>query len=141
MRSFGAKVIAIGSDFDDAKQHARRHVAQHSDCIFVEDGRDPAIAEGAGTIGVELLRAGTIDAVVVPLGDGALISRHRSVGERALCRSTKMRASAREGAAAMEVSWRAGRAHFRSTPPIPSPTDRGARARRRLGDANHLTGR
>src|SRR5712691_1237856 len=51
MRSFGATVIAIGSDFDDAKQYARQRAAQHSDCVFVEDGQDPAIAEGAGTIG------------------------------------------------------------------------------------------
>jgi threonine dehydratase len=40
----------------------------------VVDGLDPAIAEGAGTIGVELTATGQIDTAVVQLGDGALIS-------------------------------------------------------------------
>ena len=34
----------------------------------------PAVAEGAGTIGVELLRAGRLDTVVLPVADGALIT-------------------------------------------------------------------
>ena len=42
--------------------------------MYVEDGREPAIAEGAGTIGVELLAAGPFDTIVVPVGDGALIA-------------------------------------------------------------------
>jgi threonine dehydratase len=110
MRSFGAKVIAIGSDFDDAKQHARQHVAQHSNCVFVEDGQDPAIAEGAGTIGVELLKAaGTIDAVIVPLGDGALITGI-AVWMKEHSPRTKIVGVCAEGAAAMLESWRAGRA-------------------------------
>ena len=109
MRSFGAKVIAIGSDFDDGKQHARQYVAQQSDCIFVEDGQDPAIAEGAGTIGIELLKAGPIDAVVVPLGDGALISGI-AMWVKVQSPRTKIVGVCAEGAAAMEVSWRAGRA-------------------------------
>jgi threonine dehydratase len=109
MRSFGATVIAIGSDFDDSKQYARQHVARNSDCVFVEDGHDPAIAEGAGTIGVELLRAGTIDAVIVPLGDGALISGV-ALWVKEHSPRTKIVGVCAEGAAAMEVSWRAGHA-------------------------------
>jgi threonine dehydratase len=109
MRSFGATVIAIGSDFDDAKQHARQRAAQHSDCVFVEDGQDPAIAEGAGTIGVELLKAGTIDAVIVPLGDGALITGI-AVWMKEHSPRTRIVGVCAEGAAAMLESWRAGRA-------------------------------
>jgi hypothetical protein len=38
---------------------------------FVEDGFEPHISEGAGSIAVELLARGdAFDAVVVPLGDG-----------------------------------------------------------------------
>ena len=68
---------------------------------------DPAIAEGAGTIGIELLKAGTIDAVIVPLGDGALIS---GIGLWVKEHSprTKIVGVCAEGAAAMEASWRAG---------------------------------
>lgn len=74
MRSLGAKVTLCDGDFDIAKENARREAVDHPDCIFVEDGAEDAITEGAGTIGVELLAAGTIDTVVVPLGDGALIT-------------------------------------------------------------------
>jgi threonine dehydratase len=49
-------------------------VALARNCIFVEDGKEPAIAEGAGTIGIELLRLGPLDAIVLPVGDGALIT-------------------------------------------------------------------
>jgi threonine dehydratase len=108
MRSFGATVTAIGSDFDKAKQHARERAGQ-SNCVFVEDGHEPAICEGAGTIGVELLKAGTLDAVVVPLGDGALISgvglwvKHHSP-------RTKIIGVCAENTPAMHASWRAGMA-------------------------------
>ena len=53
---------------------AREHAAASGDRLLVVDGLDPAIAEGAGTIGVELTAAGQFDTAVVQLGDGALIS-------------------------------------------------------------------
>ena len=74
MRSLGARVTLAGADFDAAKQNARQYAAGHPDCLFVEDGADDAITEGAGTIALEVVAAGAIDAVVVPLGDGALIT-------------------------------------------------------------------
>jgi threonine dehydratase len=74
MRALGAEVTFCDGDFDVAKRKARQLAADHPECIFVEDGAEDGIAEGAGTIGVELLAAGAIDTVVVPLGDGALIT-------------------------------------------------------------------
>jgi threonine dehydratase len=92
----------------DARAAARSYAARHPDHQFVLDGREPAIAEGAGTIGVELLRCPGIDAIVVPLGDGALIS--------GIARWTKLHApevrivgATAAGAPALERSWRAGR--------------------------------
>jgi threonine dehydratase len=52
---------------------ARDHAAGEGR-VLVIDGLDAAIAEGAGTIGVELEAAGPIDTAVIQLGDGALIS-------------------------------------------------------------------
>ena len=109
MRFLGAKVTLTGADFDAAKQHARRHAAAHPGCIFVEDGADDAITEGAGTIAVELLAAGTLDAVIVPLGDGALITgiaawmKHHSP-------RTRIIGVCAEGSPAMLESWKKGRA-------------------------------
>ena len=72
MRAVGADVRLAGHDFDAAKDAARAHAAA-SGARFVEDGREPAIAEGAGTIAVELgAWPAPLDALLVPLGNGAL---------------------------------------------------------------------
>jgi threonine dehydratase len=84
MRSLGAKVTLSEGNFDVAKENARRHAAEHPECVFVEDGAEDAITEGAGTIGVELVAAGAIDTVVVPLGDGALITGIAALAQRPL---------------------------------------------------------
>src|SRR4051812_10561437 len=55
MRALGAELRLIGHDLDAAK-HAARAWAAGAGLRFVEDGREPEIAAGAGTIAVELLR-------------------------------------------------------------------------------------
>lgn len=73
MRAFGAEVRTVGEDFDAAHAAATAFAAE-IDALLIEDGRQPAIAEGAGTIGLELLRwREPFDATLVPLGDGALL--------------------------------------------------------------------
>lgn len=69
MESLGATVSGAG---DDAAQAARAHAAARPGCVLANN--HPAAAEGAGTIGLELLRAGRLDTVVLPVGDGALIT-------------------------------------------------------------------
>lgn len=70
MTATGAVVHRVDGD---AKAAAVAHAAAAPDRVYLSDGLDPAIAEGAGSIGVELA-AESFDAVVVPVGDGALIS-------------------------------------------------------------------
>jgi threonine dehydratase len=70
MRALGARVEV----HDRPASAAREYAAASEDRILVVDGLDPAIAEGAGTIGVELAAAGSIDTALIQLGDGALIS-------------------------------------------------------------------
>ena len=53
---------------------AREYAAAAEGRLLVVDGLDPTIAEGAGTIGVELAAGAPIDTAVIQLGDGALIS-------------------------------------------------------------------
>ncbi|MFC5422844.1 threonine/serine dehydratase [Bosea eneae] len=107
MRELGATVHLHGDDFDAAKAEAEAFAAAAS-LRFVADGRDREAALGAGTIAAELTSAAPFDAVLVPLGNGALLTgmgtwikqRHpttRVVGVHAL------------GADAMAASWRAGR--------------------------------
>jgi len=74
MRELGAEVRLAGRDFDEAKQHAR-NFALEAGAQFIEDGREPAIAEGAGTIAVELGRwPHPFDFALIPLGNGALLA-------------------------------------------------------------------
>lgn len=72
MRVLGAEVWLAGHDFDGAKLRARQHATSTGE-LFVEDGAHAEIAEGAGTIALELTEEwGAFDAVYVPLGNGAL---------------------------------------------------------------------
>src|SRR5205807_7842101 len=74
MRALGAKVELQGDDFDEAKDAAKLHAQQNGE-VYVEDGLLGAIAEGAGTIAVELTHeTEPIDAVFVPLGNGSLVN-------------------------------------------------------------------
>jgi threonine dehydratase len=72
MRALGATVISAGDDFDAAKDRGRAWASERG-WRFVEDGNEVAIADGAGTIAVELVAdAGRLDAVYIPVGNGAL---------------------------------------------------------------------
>ncbi|MEO8672923.1 MAG: pyridoxal-phosphate dependent enzyme [Tahibacter sp.] len=107
MRALGAQVRLDGEDFDAAKAAARRHAERH-DVEMVEDGLNAAISEGAGTIGVELLSGDpVIDAVYLPLGNGALLS---GVARWIKARSpvTRVIGVVSRGAPAMALSWRRG---------------------------------
>jgi threonine dehydratase len=73
MRELGAKIELEVGDFDQAKDAARRH-AENAGALFVEDGLLGPIAEGAGTIGVELSSREPLDAVFVPVGNGSLVN-------------------------------------------------------------------
>jgi threonine dehydratase len=114
IRALGAQVRVADGDGDSADDAARAWSQDSGDARFVADGDEPAIAEGAGTIGVELLRSGPFDAVVVPVGDGALINgiacwvKHHAP-------DTRVVGVCAEGAPSMVHSWRAGR---------PVPTER-----------------
>jgi threonine dehydratase len=72
MRALGANVVLYGQDFDAAKLEAKRYAAQIG-AYMVEDGLEPLISEGAGTIGLELSSL-EFDAVLLPLGNGALLN-------------------------------------------------------------------
>ena len=108
MRELGAEVVLAGQDFDAAKVAARAH-AERLGSRFIEDGRDPPISEGAGTIAVELLRwPQPFDAILVALGNGAMLN---GIGTwvRAHAPQTRVIGVCARGAPAMERSWRSGR--------------------------------
>jgi threonine dehydratase len=107
MRQLGAEVRLEGEDLDEAKAVARA-LAESEGWRFVEDGREVEIAEGAGTIALELCRwPEPFGALLVPLGNGALLS---GVGTwmKAHVPSTAVIGVCAEGAPAMALSLREG---------------------------------
>lgn len=110
MRSLGAEVRLYGADFDAAKRQARLY-AEETGATFVEDGREPAVSEGAGTIALELCQLpGSLDFVLAPLGNGALLT---GIGlwMKAYSQATRVIGICASGAPAMAISLKTGKAH------------------------------
>ncbi len=108
MRDLGANVQLDGDDFDEAKDAAKRD-AHEKGKLYVEDGHLGPIAEGAGTIALELLETQpNLDAIFVPLGNGSLVN---GVGTwiKHVAPQTRVIAVCAETAPAMELSWNASR--------------------------------
>jgi threonine dehydratase len=73
-RAHGARVVLFGANYDEAYAEARR-LEQAEGLTFVHPFDDPFVIAGQGTIGLELLdQVPDLDAVVVPVGGGGLIS-------------------------------------------------------------------
>jgi threonine dehydratase len=70
MRALGAEVEVAELSEPAAREYADADEGRQ----LVVDGLHPAIAEGAGTIGVELGATHPVDTAVIQLGDGALIT-------------------------------------------------------------------
>jgi threonine dehydratase len=72
-----ARMRSLGADVETADQPeaaAQEYSAAGPGRVLVVDGVGTEMAEGAGTIGVELAAAGAFDTVLVQVGDGSLIS-------------------------------------------------------------------
>jgi len=105
----GARVVQTGTSFDDAKDAARAFAEECGLPLFV-DGAEPAQLDGYGAIADEILdQLGEApDAVVVPVGNGALLAGiGRTLGER-VPEALRIGVAAKE-APVMVESWEAGR--------------------------------
>jgi threonine dehydratase len=73
-RGFGAEVILRGASYDEACEEALR-ICKEEGRTFIHPFDDAEIINGQGTIGLELLeQVPELEAVVVPIGGGGLIS-------------------------------------------------------------------
>jgi threonine dehydratase len=107
MRRLGADVRLVGADFDEAKADAERFAAEEG-VLFV-DGLEREQYEGYSAIGEEILAQApeTPSAVVVPVGNGALIG---GIGI-GICREVpdvKRIGVVAKAAPCMALSWEAG---------------------------------
>jgi threonine dehydratase len=73
-RGFGADVVLHGSNYDEACEEALRRCVEEGR-TFIHHFDDAEIINGQGTIGLELLeQVPDLEAVVIPIGGGGLIS-------------------------------------------------------------------
>ena len=107
MRSFGAEVRLVEGDFDQSKVEAKRFAAA-TGAWMAEDGLEPEIAEGAGSIAIELLsERPALDAIVLPLGNGSLLNGNAR-WVKAASPATRMIGVCAAGADAMLTSFERG---------------------------------
>ncbi|MEM0247678.1 MAG: threonine/serine dehydratase, partial [Ignisphaera sp.] len=73
-RGYGARVVLHGSVYDDAYRKALE-IASENKALFVHPFDDLEVIAGQGTIGFEIAeQIQSVDAVLVPVGGGGLIS-------------------------------------------------------------------
>ena len=73
-KSYGADVVMVKGVYDDAYKHALK-LRDEMGYTFVHPFDDDNVIAGQGTVGLEILNSlKDIDAVVVPIGGGGLIS-------------------------------------------------------------------
>ena len=73
IRRFGGELEFIGSDLDETKERLQGRPLSPN-AIFIEDGSRPEIIAGTSTIGWEIVQElPTVEVVIVPVGNGALI--------------------------------------------------------------------
>ena len=107
LRGLGADLVVGGADLDEAKASAIEH-ARAQGLPFFQDGAEPAQYRGYGGIADEILAEVAPDAVLVPVGNGALLA---GIGLRLGARSPAARriGVVAAGAPVMARSFEAGR--------------------------------
>jgi threonine dehydratase len=73
-RGYGAEVILVGANYDEACEDAVCRSKKYG-LTFIHPFDDEAVIAGQGTLGLEMLEQhGDLDALVIPVGGGGLIS-------------------------------------------------------------------
>lgn len=73
-KSYGAEVILVPGVYDDAHNEAERLKEKHG-YTFIHPFDDEDVIAGQATVGLEILnQLGGVDAIIVPVGGGGLVS-------------------------------------------------------------------
>lgn len=104
VKELGGKVILHGANYDEAYAYATKYATEHS-LNFVHPFIDDDVISGQGTIALEMLDdIDGLDAIVVPVGGGGLISGI-ATATKAISPNTKVIGVASAGAPAMKQSY------------------------------------
>ncbi len=74
VKHYGAKVILFGANYDEAYSHAIAYADKHGQ-VFIHPFEDEEVIAGQGTVALDIIKYHKdIDAILVPVGGGGLIS-------------------------------------------------------------------
>jgi threonine dehydratase len=111
---YGAEVILAGGNYDEAYAYASDY-GQKEGMVFVHPFADEAVMAGQGTIALEMLESmSDLDAIVIPVGGGGLISGMASA-IKAIAPNVRVIGVGAVGAPAMKDSFEAKKAIDSST--------------------------
>jgi threonine dehydratase len=107
IESFGADLIVHGYDFYDAQSYCDELV-DTAGYYYVEQGNEPEILNGLGTMGLEIFEdLPDVDVIVCPIGGGAGCASLVKVAQ-AINRRVEVIGVQAERAAAFHTSWKKG---------------------------------
>jgi threonine dehydratase len=105
MRDFGAEIVEIGRDFDDAREWVER-TADAEGYRYVHSGNEPLLIAGVGTASLELVEEmPDLDDIIVPVGGGSGACGHL-IAAKAVNPRLRVIGVQAEGAPAVARSWR-----------------------------------
>ncbi len=105
--SFGAELIVHGSDFYDAQSYCEELV-DAAGYYYVEQGNEPEILNGLGTMGLEIFEdLPAVDVIICPIGGGAGCASLVKVAQ-AINPKVEIIGVQPERAAAFYASWQKG---------------------------------
>src|ERR1051325_180754 len=108
--SFGAKIVEEGPDGKAAFDHAAAAASRNPAVFFLNDGADPDLPAATGTIALEILeQLPTVDTIVVPMGDTALIRGLAAIAKQ-LSPAVQIIGVQAEQAPSYFLSWKEGTA-------------------------------
>jgi len=107
MRAFGATVIEVGQDFDEAREECER-VAATTGARYVHSANEPLLLAGVATYALEVFEAlPDADVILVPIGGGSGACGFITV-KNGLGLHAKVIGIGAENADAVARSWRTG---------------------------------
>lgn len=107
-KSLGAEVILYGNSYDEAYAYAQNYAQKHH-ITFIHPFTDDMVIAGQGTLALEMLEeVHDLDAIVVPIGGGGLISGV-AVAAKSINPKIKVIGVTAAGAPAMRNSFLAGK--------------------------------
>jgi threonine dehydratase len=104
----GAHIMVDGANWNESCAVARQ-IARERGMLYLEDGEDPTIMAGAGTVALEILDdLPEVDVIVVPVGGGNFIAGC-GIAVKGVKPSVRLVGVQSEAAPGVFQSWQAGR--------------------------------